>query len=227
MPKIHTIHTKRLIIRTHQIRDAAALLHLNTNPTNNVFDPSPPDKQGRPKTLQRYESDIPKWRTATEKNEYAFMVITLPGDGSDGPLGQRMKREVLVGDDGEITQDVVIGMSGFNELVWRTKPHGGEPTKPQEGLLVGDIGALIDAPLYVKKGYAKEALVALVDYGFTTMGCDALVASTLAINTPFRALMKSIGFGHGIVEEQSERHGIIVPEAIYELTKEEWQRWNR
>ena len=169
--------------------------------------------------------DIPKWRAATERGEAAFMVVTLPGDGSNGPLGQQMRREDLLGDNGEVATDVVIGMTGFNQFVQKPKRIDGEDsTAPEKSLLVGDIGMLIDAPQYTNNGYGKEALLAVVEYGFTRIGCDSLTAATLAINTPFRALMKSAGFGVGIEEDGRDRHGKVVCEALYELTKDEWQR---
>jgi RimJ/RimL family protein N-acetyltransferase len=195
MTKIHTIHTSRLILRTPQIRDAAAYVHMNTNNENQAFDPSPPDKEGLAHTVEKFETDIPKWREATEKGEAAFMVVTLPGrgDSSDAYL-DLLRRKELEGPDGEIIDDTVIGMTGFNALKKRTR-------------------SLADG--------STEALHAIVNYGFTTMGCDALIANTLVENKPFRALMKSLGAGEGKEVRGRDRWGKTVAEALYELERKE------
>src|ERR1700712_3191012 len=78
MQHFYTIHTKRLVLRTPQVRDAAAYVHLNTNPENNVFDPSPPDSEGRAHNIEKFEGSIIRWRESTAKGEAAFMVVTLP-----------------------------------------------------------------------------------------------------------------------------------------------------
>jgi RimJ/RimL family protein N-acetyltransferase len=219
MKKVHTIHTPRLILRTPQLRDAAAYVHLNTNPENNVFDPIPPDRQGRAHTIERYETDIVKWREATEKGEAAFMVVTLPGYGdSADAYSDPVARKELEGSEGEIENDIVIGMTGFNELKWKTRASGADSVG--EEYLEGNIGVLIDAPKYTKKGYGKEALYTIIDYGFTTMGCDILLAYTLVENKPFRELMKSLGAGEGKEVDVRDSQGKI--KALYELERKDW-----
>jgi RimJ/RimL family protein N-acetyltransferase len=167
------MHTERLILRTPQVRDASIYVHINNNPLNSTYDPSPIDPSKAPEAPEKYQQKIPVWREDTAKGVAALMVITLPGDGSDGPEGQGINRETLM-KDGEMMKDVVIGQTGFNELKWKTAPDGKvcEKQDGSEGILVADI---LDAPNYVRKGYAKEAMVAPINYGFDACGVEALL----------------------------------------------------
>jgi RimJ/RimL family protein N-acetyltransferase len=212
MKNTHTIHTERLVLRTPQIRDAAAYVRMHANPENNVFDPSPPDSEGRAHTIEKYENDIVKWREATAKGEAAFMVVALP------PPSYHLD---LKASSSEMKEDTVIGMTGFNEFRRKTRPLA---SGHHELYLEGNIGVLIDAPAYTNKGYGKEALKALIDYGFLTMGCEVLVANTLAENKPFRALMASLGAGTGWGVDGRNRNGKIVVETLYEIEKKDWIR---
>jgi RimJ/RimL family protein N-acetyltransferase len=225
MKEVHVIYTKRLILRTPQVRDAAAYVHMNTNPENNLFDPTPLDSEGRPDTIGKYESDIIKWRETTAKGEAAFMVVTLPPRPETVEASHDLPRMDLEEPSGEIEGDAVIGMTGFNELKRKTRASGAEGGI--EEYLEGNVGVLINAPGYVNKGYGKEALKALIDYGFSTMGCEVLVANTLVENKPFRALMSSLGAGAGKEVDGRNRHGKIVAEALYELEKKDWVRQPR
>jgi RimJ/RimL family protein N-acetyltransferase len=217
MKEFHTIYTKRLVLRTPQVRDAAAYVHLNTNLENTVFDPSPPDSEAH--TIEKFEGSIIRWREATAKGEAAFMVVTLPN-----PVhGEDTSHERSQTDSShEIEGDTVIGMTGFNELKRKIRPS--QIDGSGEEYFEGNIGVLIDAPKYVNKGYGKEALKAIIDYGFTTMGCDVLTAETLVQNLPFRALMFSLGAGPGREVDGRGRNGKIVTEALYEIHKKDWMR---
>lgn len=217
MKEFHTIHTKRLVLRTPQVRDAAAYVHLNTNPENNVFDPSPPDSEGQAHNIEKFEGSIIRWREITAKGEAAFMVVTLPNPvhGEDTPHDGSQTDS-----SHEIEGDTVIGMTGFNELKRKIRPS--KINGFDEEYFEGNIGVLIDAPKYVNKGYGKEALKALIEYGFSTMGCDVLTAETLVQNTPFRALMFSLGAGPGREVDGRDRNGKTVTEALYEIHKKDW-----
>lgn len=81
---------------------------------------------------------------------------------------------------------------------------------------------LIGAPEYVNKGHGKEALKALIEYGFSTMGYDVLTAEILVQNTPFRALMSSLGAGPGREVDGRDLNGKIVTEALYKIHKKDW-----
>jgi RimJ/RimL family protein N-acetyltransferase len=217
MSEFYTIHTERLVLRTPQVRDAAAYVHLNTNPENQLFDPSPPDSEDRAHTIEKFESSITKWREATAKGEAAFMVVTLPGRlDKDGTPHDKTQLST----SHEIEGDTVIGMTGFNELKRRTRPS--QIDGNNEEYFEGNIGVLIDAPKYTNKGYAKEALKAIIEYGFSTMGCDVLSAETLAENKPFRALMSSLGLGAGEEVDGRDRWGKTVTEAVYRINKKDW-----
>ena len=55
---------------------------------------------------------------------------------------------------------------------------------------------------YHRKGYAKESLLALIDY-MRSIGVKKLVAGTALINTPSIALLMSLGFIMTQTEEVS------------------------
>lgn len=216
MPAYHTIHTKRLILRTPQIRDAAAYVHLNSNPANQVFDPSPPTNGEH--TVEKFEKLIAKWRENTLNGVAAFMVVTLPNcTQNEYEKEEPMEKE---GGGGEVEDDIVLGMSGFNELSKRQRIS---KEGIEKEIFEGNIGVLIDSPAYTHQGYGKEALKALINYGFAEMGCDVLVAETMAVNSPFRALMRGLGLGEGVEIGGRDRNGKMVCETVYEIWREAWK----
>lgn len=215
MKSFHTIHTPRLILRTPQLRDAPAYFHLTTNPENQIFDPSPPSEKAD--SVGKYERCIWEWRENTRKGVAASMVITLPSAHTNRGEAKGAKGEV---EEKEVERDVIIGMAGFNELGRKNKTS---KCGVEKEVFEGNIGALIDSPTYIRKGYGKEALKGLIEYGFEVMGCDFLTTETLAINLPFRALMDSFGLGEGKEVDGWDRWGEIICEAVWEGWKENWK----
>lgn len=76
-----------------------------------------------------------------------------------------------------------------------------------DGQLVGDLALKVDAdepreaevgftlaPDQQGRGYAAEALTALLDWAFPTLGLHRVVAITDALNTPAAALLERVGF---------------------------------
>ncbi|WP_454265802.1 GNAT family N-acetyltransferase [Rossellomorea marisflavi] len=85
--------------------------------------------------------------------------------------------------------------------------HNGEDTEVSYQFLTEHWG----------KGYAKEAVAAVLTYGFQKLELQRIVAETQVLNERSSRLLENLGMK---VEEEVERFG--ARQAIYALTKEEW-----
>lgn len=172
-----SITSPRLTIRTAVPSDGEALVTYFSNPAN--F-PWPAEAE---LTLEKMLPRIDKWAEATAAGRSAFMVIVL--------------RET----------DQLIGFGGFNSLP-RTEPPGDKTTweirkGEREGMvLAADVGVSIDHQ-HQRRGYAKEAVCAVVEYGFEHLGCAYAHLDTQATNEPMKALMGGLGV-KGIEGDGSE-----------------------
>ncbi|WP_316247156.1 GNAT family N-acetyltransferase [Rossellomorea marisflavi] len=72
-------------------------------------------------------------------------------------------------------------------------------------------------PEYWGKGYAKEAVAAVLTHGFQKLELHRIVAETQVLNERSCRLLENLGMR---VEEEVERFG--ARQAIYALTREEW-----
>ncbi|KUI61186.1 putative N-acetyltransferase p20 [Cytospora mali] len=167
----YTITSPRLTIRTAVPSDGEALVSFFTDPANFPWEAE------TDLTVEKVLPRIDRWAKATEEWKSAFVVV--------------IERE----------SDQLIGFGGFNSLPY-TKPLGSESIwtvakqdGPEGGMvLVADIGMSIDHR-YQRRGYAREAVCALVEYGFGTLGCVYVHMDTAKDNEPFRALMRDMGIG--------------------------------
>lgn len=171
------ITSPRLTIRTAVPSDGEALVAYFSDPAN--F-PWPVEKD---LTLEKILPRIDKWADAAAKGNSAFMVIALHDT------------------------DQCIGFGGFNNLP-RTEPLGDQPPwKIRKGsgegsVLAADVGVSIDHQ-HQRKGYAREAVCAVVEYGFESLGCAYAHLDTQKSNEPMKALMSGLGI-KGIEGDDSE-----------------------
>jgi RimJ/RimL family protein N-acetyltransferase len=99
-----------------------------------------------------------------------------------------------------------------------------------DGRLVGDVGiSAVDgepgvakigytiAPAFQGRGYATEAVRALVDYAFETLGAERVRAFAAAENVPSLRVAENVGLR--LVERFEHRHGGEV--VRYELARDE------
>lgn len=80
------------------------------------------------------------------------------------------------------------------------------------------------------QGFASEGAMALVDWGFSTAGYDRIVATTMAVNTGSRGVMRRIGMNHvrtEFAENAAPIPGYEQGEVWYELTRETWNAARR
>ncbi|KAI3390305.1 hypothetical protein diail_10309 [Diaporthe ilicicola] len=162
-----SITSPRLTVRTAVPSDGEALVAYFSDQAN--F-PWPAEKD---LTVEKILPRIGKWASATAEGRSAFMVIVLRETGQ------------------------LIGFGGFNSLP-RTEPLGDKPTWEMtkgggEGtVLVADVGVSIHHH-YQRKGYAREAVCAVLEYAFDKMGCAYAHLDTKKSNEPLRALMRGLG----------------------------------
>ena len=104
------------------------------------------------------------------------------------------------------------------------------------GLLIGDIGLRLrgdEARQAITgytfasdaqgKGYATEAMTALLDYTFNTLGVHRVMADALAENSRSVRLLERLGFRREGYFRQSEWfEGQWADDVIYAILKEEW-----
>lgn len=90
----------------------------------------------------------------------------------------------------------------------------------------GEIGYWL-AKKYWKKGYAKEACLLLLDYGFNKLKLEKMYAKTAKPNKASWGLMKSLGMKH---EATTRKHRIDriskkrVDEVTYGILKKEYEK---
>ncbi len=104
------------------------------------------------------------------------------------------------------------------------------------GKLIGDIGIhfqTVDdstielgctlAPDYQSRGYATEALTAVIDYLFKSPGKTRVVFSVDPRNSPSRKLAKRLGMRQASFSEKSILiRGEWYDDLVYELEKRDW-----
>ena len=74
------------------------------------------------------------------------------------------------------------------------------------------------------QGYAREVLLAVLQYCFHTLSLNRIGAEIYAFNTPSIALFEKLGFKReGVIRQCVYKKGHFEDEYIYGLLREEWQ----
>ncbi|WP_372671370.1 GNAT family N-acetyltransferase [Amycolatopsis kentuckyensis] len=78
-----------------------------------------------------------------------------------------------------------------------------------------------------RRGYAREGSLELLRYGFKELGLNRIFAQTMAVNTPSRATMASIGMTFAraftsAAEYEDPIKGAEQGEVEYEITRSDW-----
>lgn len=90
--------------------------------------------------------------------------------------------------------------------------------------LQGEIGYIFN-PVYAGKGYAAEAVRAVLDRGFGEVGCHRIFARLDAANQGSIGVVERLGLRKEAHLRQNDRfNGEWGDEFIYALLNEEWQR---
>jgi ribosomal-protein-alanine N-acetyltransferase len=86
-----------------------------------------------------------------------------------------------------------------------------------------ELGAWI-AKEYWGKGYAKEALTLLINYGFKKLKLNRLEGVCYESNKRSRNLQESLGFKlEGVLREHTIFKGKVLNDCFYSLLKKEWK----
>jgi RimJ/RimL family protein N-acetyltransferase len=104
-----------------------------------------------------------------------------------------------------------------------------------EGILIGDLAFKLEDqqaeigfsfdPAFQKKGYAKEAVTALLEYAFNTLKLHRVHATTDPRNTASRRLLEQLGFRQeGHLLENFWFKGAWVDDLLYGLLAREWKK---
>ncbi|MEA5361894.1 GNAT family N-acetyltransferase [Amycolatopsis sp., V23-08] len=80
-----------------------------------------------------------------------------------------------------------------------------------------------------RQGYASEGSRELLRYGFADLGLERIFAQTMAVNTPSRATMASVGLTFARSFISAEDYAEVLPgaeqgEVEYEITRTRWLR---
>lgn len=79
-------------------------------------------------------------------------------------------------------------------------------------------------PAYRRQGIMTEAMTAVIDYGFGTMGLNRVQALTDPRNVPSQRLLRKLGFTHeGTMRENSHLDGRFTDDMIFGLLRREWE----
>jgi RimJ/RimL family protein N-acetyltransferase len=142
----HTIRTPRLLIRSGIPSDALAVKTLRGDPRNSPF--GGVVEADLPVSVQRQRLENQAASTAAGKNAWTVVILTNPSAAD--PSVEELR----------VDEGVMIGNTGFN--CFPLQPSLADPATQ---VVVGDTGVLVDYR-FARKGYALEALSAVVEYGF-------------------------------------------------------------
>ena len=107
---------------------------------------------------------------------------------------------------------------------WILQPAHG-PDQPDDPA-VADLGYRL-LRRHWRQGLASEGARELVRYGFDDVGLDRIIAQTMTVNTPSRAVLERIGLSYVRTFPTSMTaplEGVAEGEVEYEMTREQWER---
>lgn len=87
------------------------------------------------------------------------------------------------------------------------------------------IGATIGQKSEWGKGFAREALIPVIGYGFEELGLNRIAAEIYCFNERSRKLFEGLGFQHeGTLRQVVWKQGRAMDDCLYSLLREEWER---
>lgn len=106
-----------------------------------------------------------------------------------------------------------------NEVIGAAHYHTWQPTHSR-----AEIGYAIYKEEYKNKGYMKEGLKAMLDFGFNEMGLNRVEALIGPFNEPSLKLVQSFGFvKEGVLREHYCKNGELQDSIIFSLLKREYR----
>lgn len=105
----------------------------------------------------------------------------------------------------------LIGSVGFYK--WEDDPHR-----------KAEIGYDLD-PAHWGKGIMREALEAVIDYGFDKMNLNRITLLVISYNERSLRLVRRLGFvQEGIMRESASVDGRFIDDVLFSLLRSEWRR---
>jgi len=78
---------------------------------------------------------------------------------------------------------------------------------------------------YRNQGYMTEAMIAALDFGFSTMRLNRVVIHIDTRNEPSQALVRRLGFTYeGTLRQNTFHRGRFLDDMVFSLLAEEWRR---
>src|SRR3954453_19623004 len=117
-----------------------------------------------------------------------------------------------------------VGLVDAGFVGWWTLQPAHGPDQPDDPG-VADLGYRLLARHW-HKGLASEGARELVRYGFDELWLDRIIAQTMTVNAPSRAVMERIGMAYVRTFPTSETEPaeiVAQGEVEYELTREQWE----
>ena len=115
-------------------------------------------------------------------------------------------------------------MIGFVGLLHRTKEEFDAPFMPAT-----EIGWRLSSKHW-NKGYATEAALAVLEYGFTQLNLEEIVSFTVVNNKASRRIMEKIGLQHHPTEDfdhpKLEADSPLRRQVLYRIIKTEYAKYN-
>ncbi|RYD54709.1 MAG: N-acetyltransferase [Sphingobacteriales bacterium] len=107
-----------------------------------------------------------------------------------------------------------------NEVIGAAHYHTWQPLHSK-----AEIGYAIYIEEYKNKGYMKEGVKAMLDFGFTEMGLNRVEALIGSTNEPSLKLVKSFGFvQEGIMRDHYCKDGVVQDSICFSLLKREYNQ---
>lgn len=108
-----------------------------------------------------------------------------------------------------IADDVIIGTVGLFGILWNHRTAW--------------IGIGIGEPAYQGKGYGREAMALVIDYGFAELNLHRIQLNVYSYNTPAIRVYEALGFQREATLRQSvQRDGNVYDTYLYGLLRHEW-----
>lgn len=116
-------------------------------------------------------------------------------------------------------------MIGFVGLLFRNKEEFDAPFMPST-----EIGWRLSSKQW-NRGYATEAAIAVLEYGFNHLDLDEIVSFTVPANKASRRVMEKIGLHYNSDDDfdhpNLDKNSHLCRHVLYRLTKQEWQNKNK
>jgi len=116
----------------------------------------------------------------------------------------------LIEVDGVLSSPQPIGVCGFTDHDWRCRR--------------ADVSLYIGEPSAMGHGFGRDALAALLDFGFCEMGLNRVIAEVFEFNNASLRLFEGFGFRReGVLRAHHYTEGRWWDSVLFGLLKSEWR----